>query len=667
VSHIEEFRAAMRNAGIAYDGPIRDDGRLHRIAHSGRKDDSGFYVLHPPNPIAGGYFGCWSILPDGQNWRQANGVQPQGADFAAVKKMWAEAARQRQADDLARHERFALKAADYFSDLAAPSPEHGYLAAKNIVPHGPVVINRDGDLALPLRDLAGKTWSYQTIAADGEKLFMPGGRVAGCFFPVSDRADGPLIICEGYATGVTIHEATGYATFCAMNCGNLVEVAKAARAQWKERTILIAADNDRFTTKSGQPYNPGVEHAKKAAAVVRASIAIPNFAPDSTKGSDFNDLANQSGPGIVRAQLESALGTGLGQRIRIKDLLEFVPGEDADCVLGDRFLCRGGSCVIVGQTSAGKSSLGMQMAILWALGLDFFCLKPKRPLKSLYIQAENDVGDTAEMFQGILLGLGLVDPNNEEANNALVKVLEKNLVIVRDQTHIGPSFPGYARKMVELHKPDLVWCDPLLSFFGDDINDQQAMSLFLRSELNPISELTGIIWMMLHHTGKPSKDASKTQKSWSSRDFAYMGLGSSELSNWARAIITVVNQSEDEFRVIFAKRGWRSGIRDDNNNPATELNLAHSGDRICWKRIPKPKADDEMTPQFQAFANTITAPTTSSDIIKAAAVFLKRGERTCWKFWDGGQGPLGSLFHQMASGKWIAARSDTASLPYSDA
>ena len=43
--------------------------------------------------------------------------------------------------------------------------------------------------------------------------------MAGSFFSVCDRPDGPLIIAEGYATSASIFEATGHAVACAMNCG----------------------------------------------------------------------------------------------------------------------------------------------------------------------------------------------------------------------------------------------------------------------------------------------------------------------------------------------------------------------------------------------------------------------------------------------------------------
>ena len=78
---------------------------------------------------------------------------------------------------------------------------------------------------------------------------------------------------------------------------------------------------------------------------------------------------------------------------------KFDTTHDPDNVLGNRWLCKGGSCLIVGQSGIGKSSFAMQMAINWALGKATFGIAPERPLKSLIVQAENDRGDIAEMLK----------------------------------------------------------------------------------------------------------------------------------------------------------------------------------------------------------------------------------------------------------------------------
>lgn len=94
-----------------------------------------------------------------------------------------------------------------------------------------------------------------------------------------------LLICEGFATGATLHEESGYPVLCAMTSGNLKAVAMAAKAKCPDAELVICADNDRFTAG-----NPGLTKAKEAAKAVGAKVTFPRF-PEGGAGTDFNDLA----------------------------------------------------------------------------------------------------------------------------------------------------------------------------------------------------------------------------------------------------------------------------------------------------------------------------------------------------------------------------------------
>jgi len=317
--------------------------------------------------------------------------------------------------------------------------------------------------------------------------------------------------------------------------------------------------------------------------------------PGMKRGDKMQELlaVNIGARTFEQWQIDKA-AAGIGKHITIAELLSFVPGSDSNSVLGNRFLCLGYACVIVGPTGIGKSSLALQAAIHWALNGDVCGISPTfKPLKSLFIQAENDVGDMAEMLQGILLGTGLISERHPENNAIIAKTLEENLIIVRDQSHTGIEFAAAVRKLIDKHKPDLVWIDPLLSFYGDDINDQKACGTFTRHYLNPISEATGVIWMILHHTGKPMKDAKSVTKNWTAADFAYQGIGSSELSNWARAIISIVRLSDNTFRIALAKRGLRAGAKTISGEPTINIYMAHGDNHICWKQIENPEENPE--------------------------------------------------------------------------
>ena len=68
-------------------------------------------------------------------------------------------------------------------------------------------------LIIPMK-IGRSLHSLQFIAPNGEKRFLPGGRVRGCYYAVGAtdglKQHGVLCIAEGYATAASIHEATGY-------------------------------------------------------------------------------------------------------------------------------------------------------------------------------------------------------------------------------------------------------------------------------------------------------------------------------------------------------------------------------------------------------------------------------------------------------------------------
>ena len=148
-----------------------------------------------------------------------------------------------------------------------------------------VRVDVSGALIVPVYDASGTLQSLQFIDADGKKQFLTGGKIGGGRFLIGDapKPAGTICVCEGFATGATIHEATGYSVFVAFNCGNLEAVAISIRALYPQAKVTICADNDHQT-----PENPGLNAAKRAAAACNGSIAIPL---SLTGVTDFNDLA----------------------------------------------------------------------------------------------------------------------------------------------------------------------------------------------------------------------------------------------------------------------------------------------------------------------------------------------------------------------------------------
>lgn len=271
--------------------------------------------------------------------------------------------------------------------------------------------------------------------------------------------------------------------------------------------------------------------------------------------------------------------SNLPQKMESDDLLAFDRSNDPNTVLGNRWLCKGGSALIVSQAGVGKSSLMMQAAVHWAVGgrKDFFGIKGKRPLRIVIVQAENDFGDVAEAYQDVVKGANLYP---DEMRN-----LNDNLAIFRDISSVGESFPSMLRDLIVSHRADLIFVDPLLSFAGIDIADQQQASRFLRHDLNRILVETQAVLIAMHHTTKPR--SAKDKEGQTVADLAYSGAGSSEFVNYFREVAVLVRQQGEEpiFKFGLTKRRGRAGLKDINGDFAGEISIRHSKNRgeIRWE------------------------------------------------------------------------------------
>lgn len=284
------FQAAIAGAGLQPPEVVHADGLLHRYSATGKRGDkSAWYVLHTDG-VPAGVFGCWRAGLT-STWCGKPVDTLTDAERSAHRERIKAMQRQRDADEKQRHQSEADKARSRW--LAADTRcSHPYLAAKGVQAYG---IRQDGSVLLvPLRCTAGLLHSLQTIDKDGDKRFR--GRMKGCYHAMG-RPQGVIVVGEGYATCASIHEATGHATACAFNAGNLLPVAAALRAKYPDMLLVLAGDDD-WRTEG----NPGLAAATAAALAVGGFVVKPQFAADRPpKASDFNDLHHTEGLGAVRA------------------------------------------------------------------------------------------------------------------------------------------------------------------------------------------------------------------------------------------------------------------------------------------------------------------------------------------------------------------------------
>ncbi|MGH8331914.1 MAG: VapE domain-containing protein, partial [Pseudomonas sp.] len=115
----------------------------------------------------------------------------------------------------------------------------------------------------------------------------------------------PVLVCEGYATGASLHMATSLTVAIAFDAGNLLVVCKAMRERFAGCPLIICRDDDWKTTKpNGDAWNPGEEKASNAALIVGSQVVAPIFSGErEAKWTDFNDLHVAEGLEAVRRQV----------------------------------------------------------------------------------------------------------------------------------------------------------------------------------------------------------------------------------------------------------------------------------------------------------------------------------------------------------------------------
>ncbi|MGZ8158851.1 MAG: toprim domain-containing protein [Methylobacter sp.] len=265
------------NAGVIFTNRPIADGLLHREHVKGDRSGTknGAYTLHPDGNPSGwfkhfktGITGKWTL--SGKQEPINKGILQQ------IKKNH----QQRQVEQQKRHDGAAEKSRIIWQS-AEPifdQSQHPYLVKKHIQAHQLRLYGNA--LVIPIYNENEQIVNLQFINADGTKRFLSGGKKKACFSVIGKPDSGSLIlISEGWATGVSLHEFTGYYVVVAMDAGNLQPVALVVRRLYPSAQIIIAGDND----ESGV----GQKAAKAASLAIGGKYILPPVV-----GQDWNDALN---------------------------------------------------------------------------------------------------------------------------------------------------------------------------------------------------------------------------------------------------------------------------------------------------------------------------------------------------------------------------------------
>ena len=313
-----QFRSAIQSAGLVPPDVIEADGKWHRFPSNGKRGDkAGWYVLYDDG-VPAGIFGDWRT--GSRNWWRADrDRQLTQAEEAAHQARVETMRRQRKIEEIKLWAEAGIRAKAIW-EAAIPAPEtHPYLKMKGVRSHG-LRLHSDNCLIIPVM-LDGSLSSLQFIDVNGGKQFLQGGAVKGGCFTIGAVSEADtFLLCEGFATGASLHEATGRPVVVAFNAGNLETVARGLRAQYPTVTLIVYADDDAATKG-----NPGVTKATEAAHAVAGRLAIPDFGANRPEGvSDFNDLAKLRGLDAVKEAITTVILRGDGAKVEPGRILDEV-------------------------------------------------------------------------------------------------------------------------------------------------------------------------------------------------------------------------------------------------------------------------------------------------------------------------------------------------------
>lgn len=471
----DTFEDFLRGHGFIVNGFVPADGRIHRFqsADKRKSGDKPLWAIRFDEHA--GYCGNWRS--DERHYWQSE--QSKSTPFTheqinaiEQKRNTALAQLESEREQLAAENLRAWNAIEHVGGSCE------YLITKGVANYG-LKIDPQGNAFCPMRDINGKLWNYQNISVSPKKFAR--GKVGGCFHIIPGD-ESRTILASGYATGASVHAATGNRVVVCGGDSNMLSVARILQnAGWKN--LLAACDNDMGGSESGN----------KTAERIRSELGIACVLPDSP--GDFNDHAVEYGHNIYRYFHSTT------PAFRLTDYWDDRSPMPED-VIAPRILTEGGMLVFGGAPKVGKSDFMLAWLMHMAAGLPFMEMTPPRPLRIFYLQAEVQYHYLRERIQEVN-----IDPSH-------IGVIGQNLVIT-PQTRLimdehGVQIIGNTIRQFFPHEaPDIIAIDPISNVYDQESeNDNAMMMKFLSQRVEGLrsyaSEKTSFI--LVHHTKKVAKD-----------------------------------------------------------------------------------------------------------------------------------------------------------------
>lgn len=533
---VEQFKAFLASRGYEVPMNIVADGRIQRFntGQKTKRDDAGWYVLYLDRY-------CYGVVGD---WRSGDSASwypdvkiKDDPDFQAYRAL---NAKRRDEEIRQENELVARQVQDLWAKLPYASPDHPYLVRKK-VPNSPVIRQKDRDLVIPIMDEDGTLVSLEYIHEDGTKSFVYKGRTKGCWCYIPKESPlepgDKLYLCEGYATAMSVHQATGAGVFVGFYCTNLAPCVKSIRKHLPDNEIIVIADNDE--NEAG---------LKGAEATGCRYLLIPE------KGMDANDYATEFGVEALRDLLYRE-----ESRYRAKPIAEALAIPHPVRWVIRNWIPRESLVFLVAPSSSGKSFLAMDMVchiayclpewngfivhggpVLYLCGEGYSSSLER--FKAWHVRHQIEEGKTLFIFDESL------DMDKPEG----VAIVEAMIKEARIQ-------------------PILICADTLNCYNGGNENDSQEARAFIKN-MKKLQRKYGCTVMLITHT--PLEDTSRIRGSTVWNASSDMTLLVSKTTNDGFSLKQIKNKpgrlmdNELEFEIVQVElpESWKNedGMKSDS-------------------------------------------------------------------------------------------------------
>lgn len=460
------FSEAVYNAiGVVYSIPPEPDGHIHRF---GRKNCC-WYVLYQNTRTGAQYgvFGDWSKSDNGIKYhsRKAGWTVEDTRRFDALQEQ-----RKREQEEMQKVIQSEMR--EEFISLPSATDGHPYLVKKGVKALSDMKLGTDGELIIPLSDKDGNLWTLQRIYPSGDKRFLGGVSTSGVRYviPGNERK----FLCEGVATGLSIHAATGATVICAMNAGNLPKVAKDYPGS------IVVADNDESKT--------GEEAAKKC---TDCDYILP---PEV--GLDANDYAQKYGVEKLRELLlpdeKKPYSVPLISKVKQPTFSPYLIKD---------WFCAGQIGMCFGASGSGKTFLLVDQMLTLSSGLLSWHGKKCKKCNVYYLCGEGFEG-VPKRVKAWMLFYGVDDIGN-------INITE-NSVDLSKSGDLQYVLDDMEKCRTEWGSIDLVVIDTYNQFNGGDENAADAVHAFLEN-IKKMNKMFSATILLSHHTGV-GQDAQKRSR-----------------------------------------------------------------------------------------------------------------------------------------------------------